>query len=214
MKKLNLVSIIFFLSLGLSAQENKSEYGTIFNKKSGEKVSHGGYGAFNMGYSTIDGKSALVTGARGAWVIDHKIALGIAGNGFFNNVQKSDNNLDYYLAGGYGGFYFEPIVKHNSSIHLSFPIIIGGGGVTTVPYYWDSYHWDTYYPVDAFFVFEPGVEIEFNVVNFFRMSIGATYRFTNGIIMSYSSSGSGKYDIPKEALNSFSFYMNFKFGKF
>jgi len=42
-----------------------------------------------------------------------------------------------------------------------------------------------YYDSDAFLVFEPGVDVEFNIVKFFRIAIGASYRLTNGINLRY-----------------------------
>ena len=194
------------------AQENQNEYRSIFNKKSDQHIASGGYGSFGIGYTTIDSKEAVILNIKGAWVINHSVALGLAGYGFFNNLDKSNTNPDQYLAGGYGGFYFEPIVLYNSPVHLSFPVLIGGGGVSTIP----SNYWDWPYPsypndYDIFFVVEPGVELEFNMVKFFRMSLGATYRFTNGVLLEYPGGGP---EIPLNALDGFNFYLNFKFGKF
>ncbi|RLA60939.1 MAG: hypothetical protein DRQ89_12075 [Epsilonproteobacteria bacterium] len=213
MKSIFTLTAVFLLfTTGIIlAQENQNEFETIFKKKEGYKISHGGYGAFNIGYTTIDGKSAMQIGGRGAWVVNHNIALGLAGNGFFNNLEKANNPGEYYLAGGYGGFYFEPIVKPNSPIHISFPILIGGGGVSTIPYNYKNENYKDYtYNYDVFFVFEPAVEIEFNVVEFFRLSAGVSYRFTNGIILNYPFG----QEISKDALNAFNFYLIFKFGKF
>jgi len=213
MKNFKSLIILFSLlmSLGISAQENQNEYKTIFNSGDDKKVSYGGYGAFNIGYTTIDDRSALLMGLRGAWVIDHHFAIGLAGYGFFNNLSKTQNSNDYYLGGGYGGFYFEPIVAPKSSVHVSFPIFIGGGGVTTIPQnYWDNDFYPYLWDYDAFFVFEPGVELEFNLVKFFRLAVGASYRLTNGVILQNNFNN----QIPTNALNAFNFYVIFKFGKF
>ena len=176
-----------------NAQDNQNEYRSIFNKKSDRKTSHGGYGSFGVGYTNIDEKDAILLNFKGAWVINHSISLGFAGTGFFN-----------------GGFFFEPILLAKSPVHLTFPILIGGGGVSTIPQnYWD---WDdSYYPYDydIFFLVEPGVELEFNMVKFFRVALGASYRWTNGIILQESADLS----VAPDALDGFNFYMNFKFGK-
>jgi len=205
------VAVLLFISTTVTAQENQNEYRSIFNKKKDQKIDHGGYGAFGVGYTTIDSKNAILLNFKGAWVINHNISLGLAGYGFFNNLEKSANNTDDYLGGGYGGFYFEPILFSKSPVHLSFPVLIGGGGVSTIPHnYWD---WDnSYYPYDGdvFFVVEPGIELEFNMVKFFRIALGASYRFTNGILLNYSLT----QKVPIDALDGFNFYLNFKFGKF
>ena len=213
--KIKILLIIGFSLLifsAISAQENQNEYKTIFTKKNDQKVDHGGYGSFGIGYTQIDGKNAMQLSFKGAWVIDHHIALGLAGYSFFNNLdKKSANSNEYFLAGGYGGFYFEPIIFPQSSVHLSFPILIGGGGVSTIPEDYNDWDYGKYkYDYDIFFVFEPGVEIEFNVVKFFRLAVGASYRLTNGVILKYPFGN----DVDVNALNGFNFYVNFKFGKF
>ena len=61
---------------------NDDEMQTIFS----QKRSNGAYGAFSLGYSQIDGKDAFVTGARGAFIINHSLAIGIGGYGFINDL--------------------------------------------------------------------------------------------------------------------------------
>jgi len=204
-------AILIGITTSAMAQENQNEYRSIFNKKADQKVDHGGYGAFGVGYTTIDSKDAILLSFKGAWVINHSIALGIAGSGFFNNLSKTPNSDEHYLGGGYGGFYFEPIIFSKSPVHLAFPILIGGGAITTIPNnYWE---WDTNihgYDYDVFFVFEPGVELEFNMVKFFRVAVGASYRFTNGVLLKYDVDK----EVPIDALDGFNVYLNFKFGKF
>ena len=116
---------------------------TIFSKRK----SNGGYGAFTMGYSQIDGRDALITGARGAFIFDHSFAIGIGGYGFVNNLdynsyhhQNPENEL--MLAGGYGGIFIEPIIAGTKPVHLSFPILIGMGGVALVDNYGWGWDWD------------------------------------------------------------------------
>ena len=206
------IVIILLMSSGISAQENQNEYRTIFTKKNDNKIDHGGYGSFGVGYTQIDGKNAMQLSFKGAWVIDHHIALGLAGYSFFNNLDKeSANSNDYFLAGGYGGFYFEPIIAPHAPVHVSFPILIGGGGVSTIPSDYNDWDYGNYkYDYDIFFVFEPAVEIEFNVVKFFRLSVGTSYRLTNGVNLTYPFGN----DVDVNALNAFNFYVSFKFGKF
>jgi len=206
------LSLLLLGTTAVHSQGNQNEYRSIFNKKSDQKTAIGGYGSFGVGYTSIDNKDALILNIKGALVINHSIGLGLAGYGFFNNLDKQNNNQDQYLAGGYGGFYFEPIFLSKSPVHLSFPILIGGGGVSTIPNDFWNYPGSNYpYNYDMFFVVEPGVELEFNMVKFFRVSLGATYRFTNGVQLTYPEDGS---EVAFKALDGFNIYMNFKFGKF
>ena len=210
-KLITTTALSLLISLIGMAQENQNEFTSIFNKKKDKRIEHGGYGAISFGYTEIDGKNALQTSIRGAWVIDHNIALGFAGYGFVNNLEKSTDVNDYYLGGGYGGFFFEPIVLPNSPIHVSFPILIGAGGITSIPQNYLDYNYENYpHDYDVFFVFEPGVELELNMVKFFRIGLGASYRFTNGVLLN-NSSGS---PVPQNVLDGYNFYVNLKFGKF
>lgn len=209
--------ILLVFATAVIAQENQNEFKTIFKKEDGKRVEHGGYGSFGIGYCLIDGKDAIQMGGRVAWILNHHFALGISGKGFFNNLNKASDTDEYYLAGGYGGFFIEPIVAPNSPVHISFPILFGAGGITAQQgNVWDDQYY-TDYDTDVFFVFEPGAEIEFNVVKFFRISLGATYRLTNGVLLQYKyydNSDRLIVDVPINALDGFNFNINFKFGWF
>ena len=130
---------------------------------------------------------------------------------FIDGYWPTDQGFNdgYYLVGGYGGLLVEPIIAPNFPIHVSFPILIGGGGLALNEYTWHDYDWeyDYYEPFDwdSFFVFEPGVEIELNVVKFFRVGFGASYRITSNMHMAY---------VPKDMMNGFSAAVTLKFGKF
>ena len=57
----------------------------------------------------------------------------------------------------------------------------------------------------------PGIEVELNVVKFFRLSAGLNYTHTSEIILNDLL---GEPIIPGNALNGFTFGLSFKFGKF
>ncbi|HPE76250.1 MAG TPA: hypothetical protein PLC80_09180 [Draconibacterium sp.] len=212
--------IIFILACTFAnAQDSyqNDEVRTIFTKNK----SNGGYGALTVAYSNIGGYDAIVAGARGAFIFDHSLAIGMGGYGFVNNL-----NYDYYhgvqekhlsLTGGYGGFLIEPIIAGKSPVHLSFPVLIGAGGVALVDMYdydyWDDNYSGYEYANDVFFVVEPAVELEFNLARFFRMAAAVSYRYTSNIDLKRSDielSGQTKAD----ALRGLNFGLTFKFGKF
>uniref|UniRef100_UPI0032178E5A hypothetical protein n=1 Tax=uncultured Draconibacterium sp. TaxID=1573823 RepID=UPI0032178E5A len=215
MKQLTLL-VALIMAVGLAkAQDDyyNDEVQTIFSKNK----SNGGYGAFSMAYSQIGGRDALVTGARGAFIFDHSFAIGIGGYGFVNNLDyESYHHInpeeEFMLAGGYGGLFLEPILAGTKPVHLSFPILIGMGGIALVEnngwgWDWDvdPYHPGHEYDHDLFFVVEPAVELEFNLARFFRTALYASYRFTSDIEL---------YDTKNDALRGFNFGATFKFGKF
>jgi hypothetical protein len=186
---------------------NPGEVQTLFDPHSGS----GGYGAFSIGYTTINSQDAVLIGGRGAWVIGHGFGLGMGGYGFLNDaVYNPVDQLNYALAGGYGGLLLEPILFGWFPVHLSFPILVGAGGVASTTYTadWnDPYeHWDGYVEeATAYFVAEFGMEVEFNLVRFFRLAIFGSYRYTSDIIL---------VDTPVDALRGWSAGMTFKFGSF
>lgn len=227
--------IAFFSVIYLQAQESDEEMKMLFKKKDksgNEKMANGGYGSFSIGYTQIDNKDAILLGGRVAWIANHRFALGLAGRGFFNNLSTDryyDSNYDpnqdpnYSLSGGYGGIFFEPIVVWSKPVHVSFPILVGAGGVAAVPADWKSYSYGNYYPnnyyynVDAFFVFEPGVDLEFNITKFFRIALGGSYRYTSDIYLTHKYYDDGveqTVQISKNALRNFNVDISFKFGWF
>lgn len=213
MKHLTILTILMIMGLGIMAQEeedrNKQEYRTLFG---GTETSNGGYGGISVNYTQIDGQDAILVGARGAWVINHSFALGIGGYGFANDVQyqKTINGYtdNFQLAGGYGGLIIEPIIGAKWPVHVSIPILIGAGGITYISPYYNSYSDPYYYypmEADAFFVLEPGIEIELNMVNFMRLAIGGYYRYTSDVNLA---------DTDRDVLKGFSAGVTLKFGKF
>ena len=209
MKKTGLL-LIFILAISFAKAQDSyqnNEIRTLFSKNQ----SNGGYGAFTMSYSKIGGYDALVTGGRGAFIFDHVLAIGLGGYGFVNNLDNDhyNNNRNLSLAGGYGGLLIEPIIAGKSPVHLSFPILIGGGGVALV----DMYSWDYWgqpqpgyeYDYDTYFMIEPAVELEFNMARFFRLAAAVSYRYTSDIQL---------HQTEKDALRGFNYGLTFKFGKF
>lgn len=216
MKK-TLMSFVLVMSLTLAfAQDSyqSDEVRTLFSKNR----SNGFYGAFTMSYSNIGGYDAFVSGGRGAFIFDHAFAIGFGGYGFVNNM-----NYNYYhrpeenrmsLAGGYGGLLLEPIIAGRSPVHVAFPILIGGGGVTLVDLYgWDYWGPGYEYAYDAFFVIEPGVELEFNLARWFRIAAAVTYRHTSDINL-YRPDSELDHQYAEDALRGFNYGLTFKFGKF
>ena len=183
MKKLTL---LIFLGLGFLlafGQENHDDdqISTIFSKSH----KNGGYGALSLNYTQIDGKDAFLMGARGSWIIDHSFAIGLGGCGFINELNHHNwrnNNTENDLAGGYGGLYLEPILAPRLPVHISVPVLLGVGGISKInnSQFWDN--WENYNDEnDVYLVFEPAIEIEFNMTRHMRLAGSLSYRFTSDI---------------------------------
>jgi len=211
MKKLLIITMILISGSYVFSQgdEKNDEIRTIF----GGPHSHGGYGAITLNYTTLNNMDGIVLGGRGSWIIDHGFAIGLGGSGTFCDYYYDDFlNDDINIAGGYGGIYFEPILLPKFPVHISLPVLVGVGGVAITYGYYDSYDWQ-YSSVDhdAFMIVEPGVELEFNMMKFFRMAFGAYYRYTSDVQLNYYN---GLNITPPDVLHGLSMGMTLKFGSF
>ena len=209
MKKLTLLLILGFGFLMATAQDDweddEKEMTTIFSKNH----SNGGYGALSFSYTQIEGKDAFLMGARGAWIMGHSFAVGLGGQGFVNDINHQnwqENDLNEYLAGGYGGIYFEPILGPNLPVHISLPVLFGVGGIARVSDDdWDNHWMNDDSKEDAFLVLEPAIELEFNMTRFMRLAGTFGYRFTSNIEMENTD---------PDVLEGFNMGVVLKFGKF
>ncbi|MCB8994446.1 MAG: hypothetical protein H6538_02440 [Bacteroidales bacterium] len=215
MKKLILLATVLFSSVYIFAQQdnrgdNSRQDNQIHTLMGRNHQSNGGYGSFGAGYTIIDGKDAATLTGRAAWIMGHSVALGFAGTGFVNSFTP-DVQPDRFinLTGGYGGLLFEPILLPRFPVHLSFPMIAGVGGIAYTSSYKPANSWDYYdtwvEDTQTYLIAEPGVELELNVLKFFRMSFGLSYRFTTDINWIYTG---------PDVLEGWNAGMSFKFGKF
>jgi hypothetical protein len=220
MKKLMLISFIYFLVMSMNAQNadtirmfqdnskpQEQEIQTLFSAGRG----NGFYIGFHSGYSQINNDDAWDAGCRIAWIANHGLAIGFAGTGFatqpYHDAILSD--LKHNFAGGYGGFLVEPIVMPWAPVHLSFPVIIAAGGIVYNSFS-DFNHNNgssNYHSSDAqaFFIVEPGIEVEINAVKWVRLAIGGSYRFTQRIDLEGATNN---------PLEGFRVGFALKFGKF
>jgi len=212
MKTLITSLIILSFSMGVQAQhENENSDPNQMKTLMGHNNAVGGYGAITMQYSRIDDRDAFTFGARGAVVMGHMVGIGLSINGFFNDRHYdpiSQTNL--HLSGGYGGFFFEPVVLPNYPVHVSFPILIGGGGIGVNSSDKDKWNYDFNSEAsDAFMIIQPGIEVELNITNFFRFCVGGYYRYTTDVQIDNPD-----YNVPAGVLRGWTGGVTFKFGRF
>ncbi|MEE4287281.1 MAG: hypothetical protein V2I31_14095 [Mariniphaga sp.] len=210
MKKLTVVFALVLASVFSFAQDDyrSNEIQTLFSNQE----SLGFYGGFSFGYSQIDGKDALISGARAALIFNHSTAIGLAGYGFVNDLDNygwmGETEIRYSLAGAYGGIFIEPILGGLKPVHIAFPVLFGVGGAGLVEHYapgfWDHSYYDSN-EGDFFFIVEPAVELEFNLARFFRTAATLSYRYTSDIDL---------LEMDENVLNGLHFGLTFKFGKF
>lgn len=223
-RRVAIAFVAMFLSFGLYAQGSEAEQmRTIFSASKSQSV--GGYGAFEVGYTQINKQDAVSMGGRGMVILNHSLGLGLGGKAFISRpVYDTNLQHDYEFVGGYGGFYIEPILAPHRPVHVSFPLLIGVGGLSYIKH-WGDYEDNFDYRTDsensnAFFVIEPGVELEMNLIKWMRFSIVGSYRYTSAADLKYKSrqtdenSFAGTAIAPSGLLRSYNVGIVMKFGKF
>lgn len=170
----------------------------------------GWYVSPEFGYTRFDDKDVFLGGLSGGVIFNHSFSLGLGGYSIVNsyNLQYSDITPpdDLYLYGGYGGLKMEYRLYHSNVVHVSFPLLIGGGALSYNRHNDMDYNYmEESYASDGFFVVEPGVMMGVNLIKFMRMDVGVTYRFAPSIDLPQTSS---------VLLNSFNAVVSLKFGKF
>ena len=214
-RKIIITALLFTLSAALMAQQEDStkkekqkdrEFQTIL----GHNRSGGMYGSFTIGYSEIDNDQAILFGGRFMWIASHSIGFGFGGTGFINEYHYDPIlGQDVFLTGGYGGLFIEPIIAPKFPVHLSFPCLLGAGGISYITKDIDNYY-NFVEDSEAFLIAEPGAELELNVTRNFRFAMGATYRFTTEFEVGNNESPA----VDSEALKGFTYMVTFKFGRF
>lgn len=173
-------------------------------------IKSGGFGAPVVKLSVVNGKSSVLTGARGGWIIkfpsNNCFVLGGGGYGLATDVRLSiltgSGVQPLYLSLGYGGLELEYVHASDKLVHFSVQTLIGAGGVT---YSKRNHEHLSGYPDSSFFVLEPTANIIVNVTHFFRIGTGIGYRFVNGVHLAGTSD---------RQLSDISGSLTLKFGKF
>ena len=198
-----------------------NEIHTIFNQGHGTcKIPLGYFIELAGGYSHFGHKSVFMPGISMGLILNHHWTIGMTAD-FFNasegshhhssdNDSTSEKKHRGSLNGGYGGLLLEYTLFPQSRVHVSFPLIIGGGMVSH-SHHSDSLvsqkEWDNHYfsHGEHFFVVEPGVKLEFNMVKNFRIGLGISYRY---------SPEKNHWVTSPDLLNQLTGKLTFRFGKF
>ena len=156
-------------------------------------------------------ENTLLIGGRAAWVMGGGFGLGFGGYALANDVIYGNVNpgQSLQLEMAYGGLYLEPMVATRSPIYLSFPILLGVGGAIYTEdsfRYNDRFDWDRdVEDSDLFFVLEPGAYLEFHIVRFFRIGVGAQYRIISDLDL---------VNTANDAFNGWAGGLTLKFGNY
>jgi hypothetical protein len=161
----------------------------------------------------------IVYGANLSYTLWHRLNLGISMTRFSNKFSSYWEWSEFsdwvrYMNGYYGGLFVEPILFPKYPVHVSFPIIIGAGSITEHVDYFQS-HWPATMVIEeghkkdsrSFWIFEPGIEIELNLLKYFRIGVGAKYSLTSK--MNIDNGWNPVYTFSEPTFN-----LSLKFGRF
>ena len=199
----------------LAAQDipasDSNQIQSLFQTRSGEC---GGYGALTNKFTYIDGQYANMVGFYGGFYANRSLLIGIGGAALTNDIKvpfehraEPLENLSYMY--GQVGMVTEYVVASNKAVHVAFNLFTGGG--FTMQYERDDWHddhefdWDGERDEDWFFVVEPGVQVEVNLLKWMRFSPGVSYR---------SVVNSNALGLSDSKLSDISYNVTLKFGKF
>lgn len=174
-----------------------------------------GFGATDLKVTDFKGERGLMVGGYGGFIINRRFLFGVAGYGIVTNVEIQETLLDgsegprmLNLHGGYAGILIAPTIAPKEVIHVSMPIVFGAGSIEVVDKnFFPNNVQDSEFTIEnsVFFAFEPGVELEFNITNYFRLGAGATYRY---------AVGSEFVNLTDDDLTGLSGFLSFRFGRF
>ena len=199
-------SIIFlFLCLPLVASDTTSV--SIWKP---QKI--GTFGGFGFNYLET-GKEAIGINLQGGIIMNQWLTAGLQGNAFFTISPLTDKytNEDASLMGAYGGLFVAPVFWSNALVHITLPIFAGYGNVS-YELYDISDAANRIEDSDWFWAFEPGLEIEMNLMKFIRIAVGSYYRYCGKVRLNYENGGESI--VPENILNNFSIGIRLRFGKF
>lgn len=207
--KLLAAAMMLCLSNILLAQST-DEVKTIFKNTKGS----GGYVAISNKFTSVHGSFANMPEIYGGWFIGKKFLIGVGGGSTTNyipvDITESANPAQRmsYLYSQFG-MVNEWVIASNSPIHPVFHVFNGAG--FTMQYHrprWEDFD-DPQYHEDIedirwYYICEPALQIELNLLKWLRVSPGISYRFA--------------FDNEKRSLNDQvsgpSVSLGIKFGKF
>lgn len=143
----------------------------------------GGYGGMSVLYSQVDGDDGALVGVEGGLLVDHRLTLGGAGYGWTRDERgpADTDGIPRNLRLGYGGLLLRYSVLTGTPVYGSVGALVGGGALALDRDTHGDDHENHDNAVDAFFVFEPQLSVQVNLVRWMRLGVQGGYRITSGL---------------------------------
>ncbi|MDZ7897795.1 MAG: hypothetical protein U5N85_07165 [Arcicella sp.] len=146
-------------------------------------------------YGSVAGEFTPMAGGTVMLHIDKKWGIGLTGYSTMRNFTPTALNANSLLEMDvkYGGLRVEYTPNPNAPIHVSFPLLIGGGmaRVDSANSYRDGWKYGGRGRNDRrdgfnsdntrFWVIQPGINVEANIIRYLKIYAGASYRLTPSV---------------------------------
>jgi hypothetical protein len=167
-----LICLLGLISINTMAQ---TEMRTLFGKSKNKIQSLGFYIAPELSYGQFSGSFAPIAGNSVMLIVNKKFAIGATASGTIRNNNTS--------SGQFGGLKMEFTPKPDALVHVSFPLVIGAGSISTRGSFGDfdrhGRNDDKFeFNRNGSFVLQPGVNVEANVFKYAKVFLGANYRLS------------------------------------
>lgn len=206
-KTLKTILLIFGIVVGIArmalAQQDVEEIGekdqmqTLFGFDS--KIT--GYGSIDSKFTRLNGKDAVIIGGHGGVIFNSYFYFGLGAYGLVTTNQFAgtypDKMLDMHM--GYTGLMMGFNIMPPKVVHFSIPLFVGVGNL-------ELSNNNVFVENSTFLLFEPGLNIELNVVQFMKIGLGAGYRMVQGTNL--------RNDIVDDDLSYWTGNFSLVFGKF
>ena len=187
-KSLCIIFIMSFIagSVKLFAQESSDTTKVLLP----DKIVLTGFGAPYVEFSSVENQFAVCLGGGAAFMVNHAFFLGGYFEGIMTKHYREDlktfvNIEEPKIAFAHGGIWTGYVIKHKKPVHGGVSLKLGWGEINLEGDGYD-YNPDLDYDFkDRIFTVIPQVELELNMTQWFRINIGAGYRFVTGIDAEY-----------------------------
>lgn len=189
MRNIFLISLFLFNSLlafsqkdSLNTNRKEPREKTEYLFKTSKINTLGLYFAPEIGVGKLNSISTPIAGGSMMLLFNKNLGIGVAGQ-----ITGNPKNNDELLKLGYGGVKLEYTIRPNKKIHASIPLLIGAAYASndSLPYtnyrhndrQSKSFQKDRYQHTGSqFFIVQPGVNIEANLMKYLKIFGGINYR--------------------------------------
>jgi hypothetical protein len=176
---------------------------------------HGAYIAPVFKFTTINGQGAVISGIKAGWIINKTFVIGAAYYGLSSDITQ--NWVDPVTGQApmvkitTGGLNFEYVFFSDNFISGSAEFFMGGAGINIEP--GDKSKTHTVFYGGDFLIWEPQLNANINLNDWFHLSLGVSYRTTNNLDF-YPGNDPAGPDFPIKNLRGFTGTLSFIFGMY